>query len=71
MISGDLEAALVTPARIEASLNKILAVDFSVFHREIVFYHTARQLAPELIMKPVFPNIILVPCFGHRAVMWR
>jgi hypothetical protein len=71
MISGDLEAALVTPARIEASLNKILAVDFSVFHREIVFYHTARQLAPELIMKPVFPNIILVPCFGHRAVMWQ
>jgi hypothetical protein len=71
MISGDLEATLVTPARIEASLNKILAVDFSVFHREIVFYHTARQLAPELIMKTVFPNIILVPCFGHRAVMWQ
>lgn len=57
--------------KIVLTLSSILAVDFSVFHREIVFYHTARQLAPELIMKPVFPNIILVPCFGHRAVMWQ
>lgn len=71
MISRDLEAALVTPARIEASLNKILAVDFSAFHREIVFSHTNRQLAPELIMKPVLPDFILMPCFGHRAVMWQ
>jgi hypothetical protein len=71
MISHDLEASLVTPAKIEASINKILAVDFSAFHREIVFTHTNRQLAHELIMKPVFPDIILIPCFGHRSVMWQ
>jgi len=71
MITRDLETTLVTPAKLEASLNKILAVDFSAFHREIVYAHTHGQLAPELIMKPILPNIILVPCFGHRAVMWQ
>lgn len=71
MASHDLEASLVTPAKIEASLNKLLAVDFSAFHREIVFSHTNRQLAPELIMKPVLPEIILIPCFGQRSVMWQ
>lgn len=71
MISRDMEAALVTPDRIEASLNKILAVDFSAFHREIVFPHTNVQLAPELIMKPVWPDFILIPCFGNRAVVWQ
>lgn len=71
MLSRDLEAALVTPAKIEASINKILAVDFSAFHREIVYTHTQGQMAPELIMKPVLPDIILIPCFGQRAVMWQ
>ena len=71
MISRDLESALVTPAKLEASLNKILAVDFSAFHRELVFPHTTQNLAPELIMKPILPDFILMPGFGHRAVMWQ
>jgi len=71
MISRDLRDALVTPSKIESSIKKILAVDFSAFHREIVYYHNDSQLASELIMKPVLPDIVLIPCFGHRAVMWQ
>jgi len=71
MINRDLGDALVTPDKIEASLQKILAVDFSAFHREIVYTHTHSQFAPELIMKQVLPDIILIPCFGQRAVMWQ
>lgn len=71
MIGRDLQDSLVTPAKIRASLDKILAVDFSAFHREIVYPHTNQQLAPELIMKPVLPDFILMPCYGHRAVMWQ
>ncbi len=71
MICRDLETALVTPDKIKASLNKILQVDFSAFHREIVYSHAGKQLAPELIMKPVLPDIVLMPGFGHRGVMWQ
>ncbi|HPU49282.1 MAG TPA: hypothetical protein PLS54_08460 [Syntrophomonadaceae bacterium] len=71
MISRDLKETLITPDKIESSLQKILAVDFSAFHREIVYNHTHGQMGQELIMKPVLPDIILLPCFGHRAVMWQ
>ena len=71
MIGQSIEANLVTPARLEASLNKIIAIDYSAFHREIVYSHTSRNMAPELIMKPVLPDLILMPGFGHREVMWQ
>ena len=71
MINGDLTSALVTPDKIAASLEKILAVDFSAFHRELVFSHKTQNLAPELIMKAVLPDFILMPVFGHRGVMWQ
>lgn len=71
MINRNLQDSLVTPAKIRASLNKVLSVDFSAFHREIVYPHTNQQIAPELIMKPVLPDFILMPGYGHRAVMWQ
>lgn len=71
ILPRDLDAALVTPAKLEASLNRVLAIDFSVFHREIVFSHNSHKFAPELIMKPVLPELILMPGYGCRAVMWQ
>lgn len=71
MIGRGIEANLVTPAKLEASLNKIITVDYSAFHREIVYAHTKKNLASELIMKPVLPELILMPGFGHRGVMWQ
>ncbi|MDD4802124.1 MAG: hypothetical protein PHF24_04175, partial [Syntrophomonas sp.] len=71
LITKDLGNALLTPQKLEASLDKILAVDFSAFHREIVFNQPEKGITKELIMKSVLPNIILMPTFGSRAVMWQ
>lgn len=71
MITGDLERALVTPAKIEASLAKILAIDYSAFHREIVYNNQEHGITKELVMKPVMPEFILIPTFGERSVMWQ
>ncbi len=71
MISGDISKSLVTPEKIAASLDRILAVDYSAFHREVVYNKQEIGIRNELIMLPVMPEIILIPTFGSRAVMWQ
>lgn len=71
MFTGDLGKALVTNERIESSLKRILAVDHTAFHREIVYHQPERGIVQQLIMKQVLPDIILVPTFGKRGVMWQ
>jgi len=71
LISNDLSKTLVTPKKIEDSLKRILKIDFSAFHREIVFNQPEKGITKELIMKSVLPNLILMPTFGSRAVMWQ
>jgi len=71
LISNDLSNALITPQKIEESIDRILGIDFSAFHREIVFNQPEKGITKELIMKSVLPNLILMPTFGSRAVMWQ
>lgn len=71
MITGDLSKTLVTSDLINSSLKKILDVDYSAFHREIVYSNSEKNIKNELVMKPVRPDIILMPTFGSRAVMWQ
>lgn len=71
MITRDLEKAFVTREAITESLNRILEVDFSAFHREIHFKDTDKGIEKELIMKSFIPDIILIPVFGSRSMMWQ
>lgn len=71
MITRDLASALVTPQGIAESLSRILALDFSAFHREIVYNRPEKGIVRELIMKAVYPEFILVPTFGVRGVVWQ
>lgn len=71
MISGDLKKAFVSKKRIETSLNRILAIDHSAFHREVVYNQPEKGIVQQLIMKKVLPDIILVPTFGIKGVMWQ
>lgn len=71
MIIGDISRALITPQRISDSISRLLQVDFSLFHREIYFRHPEKEIEKELVMKAFFPEIVLIPIFGSRAVMWQ
>lgn len=71
MITGDLGKTLVNPEKLAQSLKKVLDVDYSAFHREIVYSNAAKNIKNELIMMPIRPDIILMPTFGSRAVMWQ
>ncbi len=71
MISKDLASARLTGEKLTDSFRRVLNVDFSAFHREIVYYRPELIANKELIMKQIFPYVILVPTFGARAVMWQ
>ncbi len=71
MVIGDLSKSLVTPQKIENSINQILQVDFSALHRETVYSNPEKKIRQELIMQSVWPDIILLPVFGTQGVMWQ
>ncbi|MBC8060696.1 MAG: hypothetical protein H7Y18_08520, partial [Clostridiaceae bacterium] len=71
IITRDLEKAVVTPTRIQQAIDNLLAVDFSIFHREIWYKNDLKGIEKESIMTQILPDIIIVPTFGSRGSMWQ
>lgn len=71
LITRDLEKSYITREAVSASLDRILEVDYSAFHREIYFKDTVNGIEKELIMKAVAPDVLLIPVFGSRSMMWQ
>ncbi|HEY5585192.1 MAG TPA: hypothetical protein VIK78_11980 [Ruminiclostridium sp.] len=71
IITRDLEKSVVTPVKIQQAIDNLLAVDSSIFHREIWYKNELKGIEKELIMKEILPDIIIVPTFGSRASMWQ
>lgn len=71
ILPKDLTNYLLTPQRIKEGLEKLLQVDYSVFHREIVYHRPEIGINKHIIMKPVWPDYILLPTVGSRGIMWQ
>ena len=71
MITRDISRSFVTPGMVNESVKKILDIDFSAFHREVSYRNPEKGIEKEFIMKPVAPDIILIPTYGSRAMMWQ
>ncbi len=68
---NSVEKMLVTAERLEAALNEIRKVDYSIFYREIMFSDVEHGINCERIMKEVLPDIILMPNAGSKTAMWQ
>ena len=66
-----IDKMLVTAQKLEAALDKVRAIDYSVFYREVQFSDPDHGINRELIMKEILPDIILMPNAGTRAQMWQ
>lgn len=71
MVIKDFKDALIKRATIESVIESIKKVDFSAFYREVLYKNSQLNITKELVMKEVLPNIILMPTFGSRAIMWE
>lgn len=71
VIIKDLDKALLTPKKLNDAIQKVLAVDFSAFHRQISYFNMKKGIEKEIIMQAVRPDIILMPIYGINAIMWQ
>ncbi|MFT3983435.1 MAG: hypothetical protein QM697_05985 [Lachnospiraceae bacterium] len=68
---GSLDRMLLTGDGLNKMLQQFKAIDFSLFYRETIFTAPEIGIQKELIQVEVLPDIILMPGFGTRGVMWQ
>jgi len=62
---------LVSADRVQEAIDAIRKVDYSVFYREITKTGLENEMAHEILMHEILPDVILMPNVGSRAMMWQ
>lgn len=68
---NSIEKMLVTAEKLDAALNEVRKLDYSVFYREVAFSDPEKGINSEMIMKEILPDIILMPNAGTKVMMWQ
>lgn len=68
---GYLDKILVTKKKINECVVNLMKIDYSVFYRETVYSNNKLKISNEVIMKEIYPDMILFPIFGINAAMWQ
>lgn len=71
MIVRDPALSEITRERIHEAVSGVLAIDPTAFHREVHFQDPRHIIEKERIHHPAAPDIILLPTFGSRGMMWQ
>lgn len=71
LLISDMNRIRVTHAKIKASMDKLMGIDYSVFDREVLYTNAEKNIIREYIIKKVYPDIILMPTVGDNAIMWQ
>ena len=66
----DLESTLMTPYKIKETLNKIVSIDFSAFHRTYLFVDEKLGIR-ENVAVDIKPDFILMPNVGSNGICWQ
>lgn len=70
-VVSNVERMLVTVHKLEDAMNAIRKIDYSLFYHEVIFSDTVHGVNREFLQKEIFPDIILMPNVGIRAMMWQ
>ena len=68
---GAIERFWVGAHKIEAALQRVMDVDYSLFYREVGYTNREKKIDKEYIMMEVLPEFILAPTVGSGGVMWQ
>ena len=71
MMLSAIEDAYCNAKRINETIQELLKIDYSVFHRETLFVDKKLGIEKEYRMKQVFPVFILYPTVGRNCIMWQ
>ncbi len=71
LLPNNISDIFLNKDKINQVIGEILKYDFSAFHRELFYQNPKTKVEKEIIMKAIPPEIILVPTFGSKALMWQ
>lgn len=63
--------AYLSKEKVNAAVHKLLMIDYSVFYRESLYGQGDNVFTKEYIQQEVYPDILLLPCYGNKGVMWQ
>lgn len=62
---------MVTSKLINEAFKKILSIDFSVFHRDVLYDDPKNGITKLIIHQQVMPDVVLMPNAGTMGRMWQ
>lgn len=68
---NDVQRMAVTADRLDAAINQIREIDYSLLYRPVSFSDPKHGMPQEWIQKEIMPDIILMPDAGSKAMMWQ
>jgi hypothetical protein len=66
-----IDRGYLSKDKINAAVQRLLHIDFSVFYRESLYGKEGSPFVKEYIQEEVFPDIIVLPVYGSKSVMWQ
>lgn len=57
--------------RLDDAVKAILDIDYSLFHRDILYVNPEKGISKEYVMTQVPPDLLLFPTVGYNGVMWQ
>ncbi len=64
-------SSFLTSEKLNDAMEEIVSIDYSVFYRESMYEDRQRNITKEVIMKEIYPEIVLLPCIGVTGTMWQ
>lgn len=68
---SSLSRSYLSKDKVTACIRKLCQIDYSVFYREILYTEGEWGTKKEHIMEEVFPDVIVMPGCGSKALMWQ
>ena len=70
-ITKSIEKAIVNKNTLASQIDRLLDIDFSAFHREVLYENDQMGILREFIQVQVVPNFILMPTAGPNIQFWQ
>ncbi|MGQ2872745.1 Crp/Fnr family transcriptional regulator, partial [Leptospira santarosai] len=66
-----IDKSYVSKKILQETIRELMEIDYSVFHREVIYNNNELGITKEFIQKCVIPDFILVPSIGTKVMMWQ
>ena len=70
-VIDDLNKGLSSATKLIQQRDSIRNIDYQIFYKEVVYTNPSIGVNAEFIHKEINPDIILMPNYGSRGVMWQ